>query len=230
MKTKIGIGIIIASFLISINPYLLIFGIPLYIIGIVILLFSNSKLKTKLIWIFAPMILWYPFTHLFFYLLGIIGTATAQKLDLIFPENFEGKVIVVSNMPCGQEIDIIDNREQLLIPENGVLLYKGNLKSGYINNRYFKIANDRNKSEIPFLANHMFWEDSNNKPNESIVGIWLGGGGTKYNPNPNAGINYSFREYLISSKDSLKKWGEFKYSRELERLTDTLVAKCKNEN
>ena len=38
-----------------------------------------------------------------------------------------------------EEIEIIDNREQLLIPESGILLYKGNLKSGYINNRYFKI-------------------------------------------------------------------------------------------
>ena len=145
MKAKIGIGIIIIAFLVCLNPYLLIFGVPLFIIGIIILLLSDKNLKTKLIWILTPIILWYPSMHLYFYLMGTIGTATAQKLDLIFPENFKGKAIVVSDMPCGEEIKIIDNREQLRIPENGILLYKGNLKSGYINNRYFKIDNNGNK-------------------------------------------------------------------------------------
>ncbi|WP_299307399.1 hypothetical protein [uncultured Psychroserpens sp.] len=230
MKAKIGIGIIIIAFLVCLNPYLLIFGIPLFIIGIIILLLSDKKLKTKLIWILTPIILWYPTMHLFFYLMGTIGTATAQKLDLIFPENFKGKAIVVSDMPCGEEIEIIDDREQLRIPENGILLYKGNLKSGYINNRYFRIDSEEKKTEIPFRANYMYWEDSENKPDESVIGIWLSGGGTSYNPSPNGGINYSFREFVISSKDSLKKWSEFKRSRELERITDSLVAKCKNKN
>ena len=230
MKAKIGIVIIIIAFLVCVNPYLLIFGVPLFIIGIIILLLSDKNLKTKLIWILTPIILWYPSMHLYFYLIGTIGTATAQKLDLIFPENFNGKAIVVSDMPCGEEIEIIDNREQLRIPENGILLYKGNLKSGYINNRYFKIDNNGNKTEIPFRANHMFWKDSENRPDESEVGIWLSGGGTKYNPSPNGGINYSFREYVISSKDSLAKWSEFKRSRGLEKITDSLVEICKNKN
>jgi len=162
--------------------------------------------------------------------MGTIGTATAQKLDLIFPENFKGKAIVISEMPCGNEIEIIDNREQLRIPENGILLYKGNIKSGYINNRYFKIDKKGNKSEIPFRANYMYWDDSENKPNEREIGIWLSGGGSKYNPSSNGGINYSFREFIISSKDSLEKWTEFKRLRELEKLTDSSVAECKNKN
>ena len=230
MKSKIGIGIIIIAFLVCLNPYLLIFGVPLFIIGIIILLLSDKKLKIKLIWILTPIILWYPSMQLYFYLMGTIGTATAQKLDLIFPENFKGKAIVVSDMPCGKEIEIIENREQLRIPENGILLYKGKLKSGYINNRYFKIDNSGNKTEIPTRANYMYWEDSENKPDESEVGIWLSGGGTKYNPSPNGGINYSFREFVISSKDSLEKWSEFKRTKKLEKLTDSLVTECKNKN
>ena len=230
MKGKIGIVIIILSFLISLNPYWLIFGVPLFIIGIILLLLSQKSIKSKLIWILTPIILWYPFMNLFFYLMGTIGTATAQKLDLIFPENFKGKAIVISEMPCGEEIEIIDNREQLRIPKNGILLYKGNLKSGYINNRYFKIGKNGKKTEIPTRANYMYFDDSENKPDESVEGIWLIGGGTKYNPNPNSGNNYSFKEFLISSKDSLEKWDDFKSSRKLERITDSLVEKCKYKN
>ena len=230
MKGKIGIVIIILSFLISLNPYWLIFGIPLFLIGIISLLLSRKSIKSKLIWILTPIILWYPSMLLFFYLMGTIGTATAQKLDLIFPENFEGKAIVISNMPCGKEIEIIDNREQLKIPESGILLYKGDLKSGYINNQYFKISKDGKKTEIPTRANYMYFEDSENIPNESVKGIWLSGGGTKYNPNPNGGINYSYREFVISSKDSLEKWNDFKSSRKLDRVTDSLVESCKDKN
>ena len=51
--------------------------------------------------------------NLFFYLMGTIGTATAQKLDLIFPENFKGKAIVISEMSCGEEIEIIDGENIL---------------------------------------------------------------------------------------------------------------------
>ena len=230
MKGKIGIVIIILSFIISLNPYWLTFGVPLFFIGIIILLLSQKSIKLKLIWILTPIFLWYPFMNLFFYLMGTIGTATAQKLDLIFPENFKGKAIVISEMPCGEEIEIINNREQLRIPESGILLYKGNLKSGYINNRYFKIDKNGKKTEIPTRANYMYFEGSENRPDESIEGIWFSGGGTKYNPNPNGGINYSYKEFLISSKDSLEKWNDFKSSRKLERITDSIVEKCKNKN
>tara|TARA_R100001369_G_C3287445_1_gene163260 strand:- start:576 stop:875 length:300 start_codon:yes stop_codon:yes gene_type:complete len=99
MKRKIGI-IIVLSFLISFNPYWLIFGVPLFLIGIILLLLSRKSIKSKLIWILTPIILWYPFMQLFFYLMGTIGTATAQKLDLICPTTFEGKAIIISNMPC----------------------------------------------------------------------------------------------------------------------------------
>lgn len=119
---------------------------------------------------------------------------------------------------------------QLKIPESGILLYKGDLKSGYINNQYFKISKDRKKTEIPTHANYMYFEDSENIPNESVEGIWLSGGGTKYNPNPNGGINYSYREFVISSKNSLEKWNDFKSSRKLDRVTDSLVESCKDKN
>ncbi|WP_299249009.1 hypothetical protein [uncultured Aquimarina sp.] len=230
MKGKIGIVIIILSFIISLNPYWLILGIPLFVIGIILLLFSKKSIRSKLIWILTPIILWYPFMQLFFYLMGTIGMATAQKLDLIFPEDFEGTAIVISNMPCAKEIEIIDNREQLKIPKNGILLYKGDLKNGYINNRYYKIKKNGKKVEIPTLANYMYSIDSKSKPDKSEIGIWLSDVGTKYNPNSKGGINYSFRKFIISSKDSLEKWNNFKGSGELERITDSLVEHCKNKN
>tara|TARA_R100001369_G_C3287445_1_gene163259 strand:- start:192 stop:416 length:225 start_codon:yes stop_codon:yes gene_type:complete len=74
----------------------------------------------------------------------------------------------------------------------------------------------------------MYFEDSENIPNESVEGIWLSAGGTKYNPN--GGINYSYREFEVSSEDSLKKWNDFKSSRKLDRVSESLVENCKDKN
>ena len=119
-KYIIGLTIIVLTFLVSLNPYLLIFTIPIFLIGVGLLWFSKTKILKKILWTVLPLILWYPLMHLFFYLSGIIGTATAQKLDFNFPDNFKGKAIVIQQIDCGQEILKKDGREQLNFPENGI--------------------------------------------------------------------------------------------------------------
>ena len=90
------------------------------------------------------------------YLASSIGTATAQKLDFNFPDNFKGKAIVVQQIDCGQEIIKKDGREQLNFSENGILLYKGKIESGYINHQYFYITKMGDRKKVPERANYMF--------------------------------------------------------------------------
>jgi len=229
MKSKIGIGLIILSFIICLNPYFLIFGIPTFLIGSLILSLSNKNLKSKVIWIFTPLIIWYPIMTLFIYVTGIIGTATAQKLDFIFPENFKGKAIIVPNMPCGQKVEFYKNREQIKIPESGILLYQGELEYGYVNHKYYSKDRNGKKSEILALHNYMFWDDYENPPKTGKLGVWSKGGGQKYFNNSNE-INYSFREFILSSKDSLNKWNNFKRNKKFEKKTDSLVKICLKKN
>lgn len=229
MKSKIGIGLIILSFIICLNPYFLIFGIPTFLVGSLILFRSNKNLKSKLLWFFTPLIIWYPIMNLFIFITGIIGTATAQKLDFIFPENFKGKAIIVSNMPCGQEVEFYKNREQIKIPESGILLYQGELKYGYINHKYYSIDKNGKKSELLALYNYMFWDDYENPPKTEKFGVWSGGGGQKYFNNSNE-IMYSYSEFILSSKDSLNKLNDFKKNNEFEKKIDSLVLNCMKKN
>lgn len=126
----IGKLIIVLTSIASLNPYLLIFTIPAFSLGAIFIWISNLKTKAKALWTILPVLLWYPSFSLFMVLSGIIGAATSQKLDFIFPINFEGKAIVIENMPCGQPVRVLNGREQLFVPESGVLLYQSELKGG----------------------------------------------------------------------------------------------------
>lgn len=230
-NSKIGIGIIIIGFLISLNPYWLIIAIPIFLIGVVLLILSNKSRLEKVLWTIIPIALWYPGMFLFMYLIGNIGTAMAQKIDFIFKEDFEGKAMVIYNMKCGQEVYKIDEREQLEIPENGILLYKGEIKSGYINHNYYFEDKIGVKTKIPERANHMYFESSELKPDKSIVGVWLGGMGNKSINLPKPEVEFKYITLTVSSADSIGKYSEFHYSKNFEAISDGLVQNCtKKEN
>jgi hypothetical protein len=232
MKPKIGFIIILISFILALNPYLLIFIAPIFLIGVAIIWTSEKSTRTKLIWTFIPIVIWYPSMMMFFWLGGIIGTATAQKLDIIFKEGFIGQVTIVDNMPCGQKKVLINNREQLYVPENGILLYQEDLKNGYVNHKYYYINKDSHLVEIPERDNSMFWDDQKIQPNKNTIGAWLGGTGSKTNYEINSDIEYSFMYLTINSKinmDSLDEKESWIKSQNFEKLTDSLVRICKTK-
>ena len=223
----IGKVIVVLAFITSLNPYFLIFAAPIFIIGTILIWFSKTKILTKTLWTFLPILLWYPSFHLFWYLSGTIGTATAQKLDFIFPSDFEGKAIIIEKMHCGQTKQIINNREQLYIPKNGVLLYQGELNGGYVNHKYYKLNSNGQRIEIPERANYMYFDSEIKKPNSVIIGAWLIGTGKKTMDASKPNTEYSYMDLLVSSKDSSEKYYEFNYAKKFEELADSLVQQCK---
>jgi hypothetical protein len=165
--------------------------------------------------------------HLFFYLSGIIGTATAQKLDFNFPENFKGKAIVIQQIDCGQEKIIKDGREQINFPENGILLYKGKIESGYINHQYFYLTDTGERIRIPERANYMFWDDAKTVTSSSEVGVWFEGMGMATQSPPDGLADYDFLEMIVSSKDSLEKYYDFQYNKRIDSVKYEIMKRCR---
>lgn len=213
--------------MVSLNPYLLIFTVPVFIIGVGLLWFSKTKILKKILWTVIPLALWFPSMHLFFYLSGIIGTATAQKLDFNFPDNFKGKAIVVQQIDCGQEIIKKDGREQLNFPENGILLYKGKIESGYINHQYFYVTNTGDRNKIPERANYMFWDDAKTKTSSSEVGVWFEGMGMATQFPPDGLADYEYLDMVVSSKDSLEKYYDFQYNKRIDSIKYETMKRCR---
>lgn len=124
---KIGISLLILGFLISSFIYFgLIIGLPIYIIGIITLLFGNLNTKQKLLWILIPAILFYPvmkvYSAISFYYADI------QKVDLILPYDFKGTAIIVDNADFGQTFEKKNRREQIIFEENGITFYPTELE------------------------------------------------------------------------------------------------------
>ena len=226
-KFLIGQIVITLTFLVSLNPYLLIFTVPVFLIGVGLLWLSKTKIFNKTLWTILPIILWYPSFHAFMYLTGTIGTATAQKLDFNFPDNFKGKAIVIQQMDCGQEIKIKDGREQLNFPENGILLYKGKIESGYINHQYYYVTSTGDRIKIPERANYMFWDDAKTITSSSEVGVWFEGMGMATQFPPNGLADYEYLELIVASKDSLDKYHDFHYKKRVDSIKYEIMERCK---
>ena len=93
MRDKLGIGIIILAFGVSaISPYWIIFIIPLFLIGVVILWTTERTIKQKLLWTIAPIVIWIPTVYFFMYTDGKLGKWAAQKFDFVFPDKFRGRL------------------------------------------------------------------------------------------------------------------------------------------
>ncbi|MBF8965000.1 hypothetical protein I0P70_17265 [Pontibacter sp. FD36] len=228
MKSKIGITIIVLAFAVSWNPYWLIFAVPAFLIGVVTLWLSKKKLSAKLGWTFVPIVLWYPGFMLFMYLSMTIGQANAQNLDFIFPKDFKGTAVVISNMPCGAPVKKVSRREVLNIPEDGILLYQGTIEAGYIDHRYFRKNNAGQLNAIKSLENYMFWDDQENPPPTNKVGVFLGGMGSTVSNDPES-VKYEWMSLIVSSKDSLENFNDFGYNNQMSERAEALVRNCTNK-
>lgn len=221
---NIGKVIIVLAFVVSLNFYLLIFTVPFFCLGVIAIWFSKENSWTKVLWTALPVLLWYPVGFLFMYLSGVIGNATAQKLDFIFPPNFEGKVIVIENMPCGQPVKVENGREQLFVPANGVLLYQGKLKDGYVNHRYYQLQPSGYTKELQDGASDVYADSDKEKTNTTTVTARLVSTG---NGTIAEGIDYSFMDLLVAAKNNATSYYDFQYKSKFKALTDSLIKQCK---
>jgi hypothetical protein len=208
LKTT-GIVLISLALVLSVDPYLLIFAIPIFCIGAVAMWLSKSSFVAKALWTVLPVLLWLPAIYIVFQVAEFFGKTRAQKLDFILPANYEGRAIVIEQMPCGQPVKVENGREQLFFPANGVLLYQGNLKSGYINNRYYQLQMNGQKKELEGNECPVYADIKKHQPTTRATVAWLMGNGKASGMN---GINYSYTDLLITSNDSAGKYFEYRYT------------------
>lgn len=225
VKAKIGTIIIVIAFVLSANPYFLVFAVPFLLIGLLFTWISGMSISRKLFWTVSPILLWYPAVLTFMYISGVIGKWNAQKLDFIFPEGFQGSVIISSKIPCGLPVMVTNGREQIAVPSSGIVLYQGKIESGFIDHRYFQIIGGDQKL-VRELDDYMWWEESKEKPPTNLPGVFLGSSGTRYVGTQEPAFEYNILALTLSSKDSLANFHRFQYTQRMENLADSLINLC----
>ena len=223
-KSRIGKTLIIIGLIISLNPYLIIFiGGPIFIIGSIIYWKTEKSKISKLFWILIPIIIWYPLMMCFFCISGLIGTATAQKRDYIIPENLKGKIKIVESK-CGKVPIIKEGRIQFEIPSNGIYLFNGELKSGYINEKNYI----KKKSGELIELESKYWRTKNEEKDtidiEKIIGVYGGSYGSYGDDESNLIEMYVEINRVYDDKE------QWTINKKQDEILDSLRTDCKLKN
>lgn len=220
---KPGLVCIIIGFVgLVITPYFLLLGVPVFIIGVVLVIFSRKPLKAKLYVTIGPILLYAPLTIIFqFAAINLSNLYTKLFLmteqTFLIPENFEGEFRIVYNEKCGIEPKIENSHRLIEIPSNGVLILK--TKYSY---------HDQNEYYLVDIAGHR------TKINQTDYGkiskgqipvvMPLTGEGTA---NMNDKTEYVFSDFYLCNKDTAyPNLGAF--NEKFDELTDSLVKTCRN--
>ncbi len=223
MLPKIGKAIIILSFIISLNPFVIAFMVPFFLVGACLVWTKRVNILSNVLWSVLPIILWYPTLILVTLSEGL----TDQKIDIYFEENFTGYVTIVSNMKCGQPVQKKNGREQLYIPSNGILMYKGNIRAGIVNHRYYyKMKNDSLVSIPQRSQNGAFYNGTDNKPPSDLKVVWSGGRGTRSSHVLPTDFEYEYITMAVGSLDSLEVYNKSDSHNNFDEITDMIVSNC----
>jgi hypothetical protein len=223
---KTGLILTILSWLACLNPYWIIFTGPIFIVGLLFVWYSKTKLKIKLLTTILPLLLWYPGMLAFF---SITSKHMTPETFLV-PKDFRGQITLIYKERCGQTISKVEGRLIYKIPDNGVLILTNEFETGIIDQEYYFVDDKWNKiGKIPQLIQQDFNEDytlekNKNEPPRNKVGIFLlgsGGGSTLKNE------NYNFHMMAINSWDSLRVQNSSGFT---DNLVDSLLYQCRQKN
>jgi hypothetical protein len=140
--------IIVGGGLSTFVPYSLFFYyLPaiILVVGIILVWFTNRKIKTKAIWTVSPFLVFCAFWFIWY---------LDKKVDpeiFLLPDGYSGKVNIVYNQDCGQPEEWEKDSRVYRIPETGILLTQFQDEQGLIDHSYFFVDQTGRRIPIPNL-------------------------------------------------------------------------------
>jgi len=195
----------------------LIYGIPLFILGVILVFISKQTTKTKLLMSLTPIALYFPLTYLF-----LLSYNYSTPKTILIPSSYEGTMRIVYEEKCGNNYKEIDGRKTLKFPKNGILILNEDFDR-HLNYNYFLVDKLGNKKEIPQIL------DFKNKIKKIPCILFVGSGTIGQTIMANShnkeekGIKYS--DFYVYNKDTVYK-NDFKNEQIFDSLTTEMVNKC----
>ena len=212
---------IILSFIACvISFYLLIFGIPSFLFGAVLVFQSTKTTLTKLLTTIIPIAVYVPATFVFLHLYNYSTPKT-----ILIPENFEGILRVVYKEKCGNKYDEIDGEKTLTFLENGILVLNENFDR-HINYHYYLIDELGNRTEIKQILN--FKDRVRKRPCVLVSGSGTIGETIDADSSYHEKDNITYTDFYVYNKDTIDKT-DFKSQQDFNTLTTDIVHKCRQE-
>jgi hypothetical protein len=217
----IGLTLIIISFIACvISFYLLVFGIPTFLVGAILVLLSKQTIQKKLLTTLIPIVLYFPFTFLFLFIYNYSTPKT-----ILIPKNFDGNLRVVYEEKCGRNYDKTDGVKTLTFTENGILILSEDFDR-HVNYNYYLVDELGNRTEIPQII--AFSDKVQKRPC-----VLVGGSGTigqtieaNTTNQEEKGITYS--DFYVYNKDTVDR-SDYKSQQKFDSLTTAIVNQCRQQ-
>ncbi len=216
----IGITLIAISFIACVvSFYFVVFGMPMFSVGAILVVFSNQKIRTKLLAILIPLILYIPTALLFLYIYNYSTPKT-----ILIPQNYDGVLRVVYEEKCGNNYGELDGVKTLTFPENGILILNEDFDR-HINYDCYLVDKSGNKTKIPQVI------DFNNRTSKRPYILFISSGSIGYATDVNSEkeeereIKYSdfyvYNSNFQSNEDDAKL--------KMDSLTFAVVNRCRQQ-
>lgn len=224
MRTKayyIGLVLIITSFITCvISYYLLVFGIPAFLIGAILVFLSKKSMQTKLLTTIAPGVLYIPLTFLFLYIFNYSTPKT-----ILIPKDFDGKFRIVYEEKCGSNYQDIDGIKTLVLNEKGILVLNENFDS-HINFNYYLVDKLGNKTRIQQIL--AFKDRAQKQSCILVAGSGTIGQTIEANSTNQEEKEINYSDFYVYNKNTVKG-NDYKSQQRFDSLTIAIVNQCRQQ-
>lgn len=207
-------------------------GLPIFIVGIILVLISRKSWKQRLL----PICL---------FIIGVIAywpifkeVNTVGPETFLIPDDYRGKVNIIYKTNCG--ITLEETKEGLIykIPKDGILIINGEQNYGFINHNYYRVDQNGHRIELPKMDVRDFNEEwtlerNPKEPPRDKLGVFhwgrTGSSGIVVNENGiqnNPDEQYTFKEFYVSTYNNLSERFNFKYEQEFDSIRNRRVKNC----
>jgi len=223
----------IGAFGLTFAAFFAIIGLPIFIVGIALILITKRTWKKKLIpigiFIVAIILFWPIWTSI-----NTVGPET-----FLIPKDFRGRINIIYKKDCGILLEKTDQGLVYEIPIDGILVLRNEHKYGIIEHQYHLVDENGNRTELPKMDVRNFnekWtlEKNPNEPPRDKLGVfhWGKTGSTgiiidENGKETNQDEHYTFDEFYISTYSDLTDRFDFKYERKFDSIRDNKIKKCK---
>jgi len=224
----------IGAFGLTFAAFFAIIGLPIFIVGILMVLASPNKTwKQRLIPIgifIVGIVIFWPIWR---------GIHTAGPEVFLIPENYRGQVNIIYKKDCGVKLEKTEEGLVYNIPPDGILLLDKEQQYGFVDHKYYLIDENGNRTELPKMDVRDFNEKwrlnkNPNEPSRDKLGVfhWGRTGGVGKIIDENGDVSnkddlYTFSAFYISTYSNLKDEFESKYEQKFDSIRDHKIELCK---
>jgi hypothetical protein len=198
--------------------YLLIFGIPTFLVGAILVFLSKRTIKVKLLTTLTPLLLYIPSTLLFLYAYNFSTPKT-----ILIPKEFEGNLRIVYKEKCGINYEKKDDTKILTFPKNGILILNEEFDR-HINYNYYLIDELGKRTQIAQVLD--FKDRIQKRPCILIGGSGTIGQAIEANSANLEQKGITFSDFYVYNKDTISM-NDYKSQIKFDSLTTAIVNQCR---